>query len=52
MRYPMRCPRCGYGTMECAGRYDRRHTLEFMREREVCWSRVYTVASTFDDLPL
>ena len=50
-RYPMRCPRCGHGTMASAGRYDRRHTLEFMREREAFWSRVYTVASTFEDLP-
>ena len=50
-RCPMRCPRCGHGTMASAGRYDRRHTLEFMREREVFWSRVYTVASTLEDLP-
>ena len=50
-RYPMRCPRCGHGTMASAGRYDRRHTLEFMREREAFWARVYTVGSTFEDLP-
>ena len=49
--YPLSCPRCGHAKMTRCGRHDARGTRELLAARDAFWARVYTVASTIENLP-